>query len=285
MLGSVILNSLISSDQFDVFTFGRKSTQKVKSQNQYFTNESNAKLNQIPLVADFIIHCAANTDLNECENNIREAMKDNVQLVDSLNQFASVNTKLYYISTDSVFDGNTGNYLETDKTNPLNNYAKTKLKGEERARKKFKGKTTIIRTNIFGFNIPLRKSIVEWALNEWSNHKTISGYQNLYFNAIYTAQLAEVLVKLINDNCTYDCLNIASKNYVSKYDFLDKLRKEFGFPIELLVSTNFTAQNQNLIRPMNTTLNIELLSEIYDVPTVEFGLKQLKVDWNKQYDN
>ncbi len=39
--------------------------------------------------------------------------------------------KMIHISTDSVFDGQRGNYRETDQPNPINVYARTKLAGEQ----------------------------------------------------------------------------------------------------------------------------------------------------------
>ena len=51
-----------------------------------------------------------------------------------------------YISTDYVFDGKKGSYKETDLTNPLNNYGKTKLSGEKIIEDKT-SKWSIIRTS------------------------------------------------------------------------------------------------------------------------------------------
>ena len=286
MLGSATLNSLIEDSTFDIFTFGRKKTQKLQDENQYIFNNSDFILDKKPnFEVDYIIHCAANTNLNDCELNIRDAIKVNVQMVELLNQFATAHTQLYYISTDSVFDGFKGNYLETDNTNPLNNYAKTKLKGEFRAKNKFIGKSTIVRTNIFGFNFPLKNSLVEWALNEWKLNKKISGFTNLYFNAIYIGHLAEILKELIHKNSSLDFINIASSNFMSKYDFLNELRKEFSYCNELLMTSIYNIDNQTLKRPIDTTLNTELLASIITVPTVELGIKQLKEDWNLIYEN
>ena len=286
MLGSATLNSLIEDRTFDIFTFGRNKTQKLQAENQYNFNNSDFILDKKPNIeVDYIIHCAANTNLNNCEVDPRDAIKINVQMVESLNQFATVGTHLFYISTDSVFDGRKGNYVENDKTNPLNNYAKTKLKGESRARESFIGKSTIVRTNIFGFNFPLKNSLVEWALNEWKLNKKINGFTNVYFNAIYIGHLAQILKELIHKNASLDFINIASSNFMSKYDFLNELRKEFGYGNELLMTSIYNIDNQTLKRPIDTTLNTELLASIISVPTVELGIKQLKEDWNLIYEN
>lgn len=286
MLGSAILDSLIENHTFEIFTFGRRKTQKLQYENQFIFKNSDFNLDNKPNIeVDYIIHCAAITNLNSCELDPREAINVNVQMVESLNQFATLDTRLFYISTDSVFDGRKGNYKEYDKTNPLNNYSKTKLKGESRARKSFIGKLTIVRTNIFGFNIPLKNSLVEWALTEWKLNKKISGYTNVYFNAIYIGHLANILVELIYKNSNFDFINVASSNFRSKYDFLNELRSEFGYSEKLLMASVYNFENQTLKRPLDTTLNTELLATVMSIPTVELGIKNLKEDWNLIYEN
>jgi dTDP-4-dehydrorhamnose reductase len=286
MLGSAIFSSLIENRTFEIFTLGRKETQKLQDKNQYIFKNSDFILDKKPNIeVDYIIHCAANTNLNSCESDPRVAINVNVQMVELLNQFATLDTHLFYVSTDSVFDGRKGNYVENDKTNPLNNYAKTKLKGESRARESFIGKSTIVRTNIFGFNVPLKNSLVEWALNEWKLNKKISGYTNVYFNAIYIGHLANILKEFIHKNSNFDYINVASSNFTSKFDFLNELRKEFGYSEELLMDSTYNFESQTLKRPLDTTLNTELLASIMSVPTVELGIRKLKEDWNLIYEN
>lgn len=82
---------------------------------------------------DAIINCAAYTAVDKAESE--------PELADQINhlavkQFADIakaqNSFLIHISTDYVFDGtNHKPYVETDKTNPINTYGLTKLKGEQ----------------------------------------------------------------------------------------------------------------------------------------------------------
>lgn len=285
MLGSAFLDLLISQDDFDIYTYGRKKTSKVIDSQQYSINNLGTSGSENIVKVDFIIHCAANTDLNDCEKNVRQAISINVKFVESLNQFANVNTHLFYISTDSVFDGIEGNYDEHARTNPLNNYAKTKLKGEVRSKNKFIGSSTIVRTNIFGFSKPVKNSLVEWALKEWKMNHAINGFSNFYFNAIYISQLAEIVNELIVKNVKFEYLNVASSDFISKYDFLNLLREEFGYSSDLLKTLIYIQGNQTLKRPLDTTLNIELLSSVMNVPSIQSGIKQLKLDWDKSYEN
>jgi len=82
--------------------------------------------------AKVVINCAAFTDVEKAESQTGLAFKVNGQAVGNLAQIAhKKNIYVIYISTDFVFDGKKETpYLETDQTNPINAYGKSKLEGE-----------------------------------------------------------------------------------------------------------------------------------------------------------
>lgn len=80
---------------------------------------------------DLIVHCAAYTDLVKAETEKHLCYETNVIGTRNL---ASLRIPMLYISTEYVFDGEKGNYEETDFPNPKNFYAFTKLLGEYEAR-------------------------------------------------------------------------------------------------------------------------------------------------------
>ncbi len=83
--------------------------------------------------ADIVINCAAFTDVEKAESQSAQAFKVNAEAVGNLAQIANrKNIYIIHISTDFVFDGEKETaYLETDQTNPINVYGKSKLAGEE----------------------------------------------------------------------------------------------------------------------------------------------------------
>lgn len=98
---------------------------------------------------NLVIHTAAVTNVQHCEENKREAYETNVvgteNLVDACFRF---NPKCYFVhaSTACVFRGDLGNYTETDLEYPKNYYALTKLLSEYAV--KYSGlKHLIVRTN------------------------------------------------------------------------------------------------------------------------------------------
>jgi dTDP-4-dehydrorhamnose reductase len=84
---------------------------------------------------DAVIHTAAYTDVDGAEREPGQAMAVNAEGTERVARTAGrIGARLICLSTDYVFDGKKGTpYLETDETNPLNAYGRSKLEGERRA--------------------------------------------------------------------------------------------------------------------------------------------------------
>jgi dTDP-4-dehydrorhamnose reductase len=277
MLGSELAFYFNSYEDYEVFGLGRSKTNILSNERQYIFNLESFKSEQLEgNTFDIIIHTAALTDINLCESNKQLADRLNIDASVEIAKLAkSCNAKLFYISTDSVFNGTAGNYNETEIPSPLNYYAFTKYNGELKVMDFYEKKSLIVRTNIYGLNQPFRNTIVEWALKEWAKNKQINGFEDVYFNALYTGQLASILKNLIELNVEEKILNIGSSEFISKYDFLNKLRLKFGFENGLLKKSKSLEFISNIKRPLNTTLNLSKLEKILDIPTFEDGINKL----------
>lgn len=279
MLGKDIYSLFNSSNKFYVFGIDKIKNNQIPVENQFIGDLSDPEflLNTLNRISpDIIIHCAAIVNLQICETNKELANSIHIEATKILANFDPINTKLIYISTDSIFDGERGNYLETDKTNPLNYYAKSKLLGEEAA--KLNSNHLIVRTNIFGFNIPLKKSLAEWALENFNHKNKIFGFTDIIFNAIYTKFFASILYNLVKKDIN-GIINLASKNNLSKYSFLKYLESIY-LKEHNLIKPNLSSKIEfEIIRPKNTTLNVDKLLSISDVPTIEEGIEELVKDY------
>lgn len=82
---------------------------------------------------EVILHAAAMTDVDYCEEHQDEALANNVAATESVVEAANeIDAPVIFFSTDYVFDGKKeGEYEETDTPDPLSFYGKTKLMGEE----------------------------------------------------------------------------------------------------------------------------------------------------------
>lgn len=221
---------------------------------------------------DIIIHCAAIVNLKTCEENKKLADAVHIDVTKQLAKFNVGKTILIYISTDSVFDGEKGDYLETDIPNPLNYYAKSKLEGEKAAI--INPNSIVVRTNIFGFNNPLKNSLAEWAIKNLLAGNSINGFSDVIFNAIYTKQLAEIIFYLIKKDFK-GLINIGSKNKISKYKFLVEIAKNLGVNEDLVNNIESAKINTNVVRPLKTYLNTAKLEKLVDIPTIEEGVQRM----------
>lgn len=79
-----------------------------------------------------LIHTAAATQVDWCEGEKEACDAINVEAVAAMvKRCQAYGTHLTHISTDFVFDGSAGPYLETDEPNPVNYYGLSKLKAEK----------------------------------------------------------------------------------------------------------------------------------------------------------
>lgn len=231
---------------------------------------------------DVLVHCAAFVNLAYCKENPEKTKRLHIKAPELLSRKIK---KAYYISTDSVFDGQKGKYSETDETNPLNLYAETKHQGE-RAVMENAFEAFIIRCNIFGFHVPLGKSLFEWAYQELLQGKKIKGFSNVMFNPLYTGNLAEMLVQFHKLNPEPGKYHFGCEGSLSKYDFLVKVAATFGFNQDIIKPVELDPVSLGERRPLNTSLNTTKLERAgVNVPGIEECLKELQSDFNQVYEN
>ena len=283
MLGSFVVQRLLQTPGLDVYGAGKSDSNSCLDQGHYFKLdlldlEGLGKLLD-KLSPDIIVHCAAEVNLEICENDHVYADRIHRDVTTVLSSCDPLKTRMIYISTDSVFDGIKGNYNEQDEVLPLNYYALSKFHGEETVRKR-KENYVILRTNIYGFKKNNGNSLFEWIAKKLSAGESITGFDDLIFNPLYIGQLAKVIGDLIASDYS-GTLNAGCDEFVSKYQFAVDIADEFGWDSSLIAKGNSDMFPAKLTRPKNTTLNTNKLKEIVGyVPPLKQGIKQLHQDYN-----
>ena len=218
---------------------------------------------------DIVIHCAAQANVDLCEEHPLEAEKMNVLATKYLIKSIKANTKVIYISTDLVYDGIKGGFSENDTVNPLNFYGETKYKAELEALTR--KNSLIVRTNFFGWNIIEDKfSLGEWVIHELSRHNAIKGFTDCQFSSIYTFELARLLDLAIQKDLTgiYNCVSSTS---LSKYDFLCKIAEKTGLNKGLIKPISIDDFEFKAKRSKNLDLSVAKLAGALgiDIPSID----------------
>lgn len=225
----------------------------------------------------WVIHCAAATNVDWCERNPAEAHRTNAEAAGWLAAAAQrADAAFLYVSTDSVFAGDTGDYREEDPPAPVNVYARSKLAGE-RAVAGECDRHLIVRTNLFGWGLPTSRSLAEWILTTLEGGGEVPGFRDVVFNPLLVNDIAEILL-LLTENGTTGTLHLGSANYVSKYEFARQLAEVFGFPPERVRSTSADDVDFDAPRPRNTTLRTERAVAALGrpMPSVREGLERYR---------
>ena len=224
-----------------------------------------------------VIHCAAATDVDWCEGHPELAHRLNVCASAFLAELArEMNAKLIYVSTDSVFDGDKGNYSENDLPDPLNIYAKTKFMAEQEVLR-IHPSPLVVRVNIYGWNAQNKQSLAEWMLGQLSAGKQVPGFSDVYFSPMLANDLAEILLTML-DRGMSGLYHVAGSESISKYEFASRLATTFGFKPEHVLPIRAAEAKVRAPRPHNTSLSTWKVSKDLGsaMPNVESGLRKFK---------
>ena len=132
--------------------------------------------------------------------------------------------RLIHISTDCVFSGIKGNYVESDLTDALDNYGKTKALGEI-----IDGGLTI-RTSTIGHELGSHYGLLEWFLSQKS---VVNGYSKAIFSGVTTIELAKIIYKfLLFDDSLVGLYNLSSTP-IDKFELLNKINKVYGVELNI----------------------------------------------------
>jgi dTDP-4-dehydrorhamnose reductase len=100
---------------------------------------------------DWIVHCGALTWVDYCEEHPLESYEKTVRSTKNLVEKAKkIGAKMLYISSDYVFDGENGPYIESDELNPLSVYGRHKLEAETHVLEELPDSLSLRITNVYG---------------------------------------------------------------------------------------------------------------------------------------
>jgi dTDP-4-dehydrorhamnose reductase len=191
------------------------------------TKFDDLRLKILDLKPTVIINCIAFNDVDGAEEKPEIAFKLNAELVKELSSIANAcNSVLVHYSTNYVFDGEKGQYTETDIPNPQSVYAKSKYQGEQEiisAAKKY----YLIRTAVLfgekGESEVSKKSFVDLMLELSATRNELKVVTDEINSITYVFDLAWATKVLLSQQFAFGIYHFTNLGQASWYDFAKEI--------------------------------------------------------------
>jgi dTDP-4-dehydrorhamnose reductase len=232
------------------------------------------------LSPDLIIHCAALADIDKAEQHPALAEKINTQVPEAIARAAKAcGAQLIHISTDAVFDGQRGDYRETDAPNPISVYARTKLEGEQAVLAAYP-QAVAARVNFYGWSPTGQRSLAEFFYTHLRSEQTMNGFTDVFFSPLYVGHLAELLLT-IADRRLEGLYHVFCPQATSKYAFGVSIARLFELDESLINPSALQEIQAGTPRSLNLSMNTDKLQTALGtaLPSEAEGLQAFYADW------
>ena len=235
MLGNAMFRVL--SERADLAVYG---TARSNNARQYFSNNLSAKIivgtdvenNDLLVRAfaavrpDVVINCVGLVKQLADANDPLQAIPINSLLPHRLAGLCeATGARLVHISSDCVFSGAKGNYLEIDFPDAYDLYGRSKLLGEVDY-----PHTITLRTSIIGHELSGYLSLVNWFLSQQGR---VKGFTRAIFSGLPTVELATIVRDLVLPHRELHGLYHVSAKPINKFDLLKMLAHAYEKDIEI----------------------------------------------------
>ena len=227
---------------------------------------------------DVIINASAMSVVDYCEQHPEEAYALNVTAVKHLAEYSQSNScRLIHLSTDFVFDGTaTEAYTETDTTNPINYYGKTKQWSEEVIEQACTNYAIARIEVVYGkpFN-GQHWNIVHLVKTRLENGQCIRVVSDQFRSPTWVEDIARAIESLLSDKYQ-GIYHICGGETMSVADIAYRVAKHFGLDTSLIQPVTTDEMNEATPRPLFSPMNTEkALKEFgYQPSRLEEGFKE-----------
>ena len=276
-IGSKIIEQFQSSNIIFDYTF---LTNPIPSKIGYMLDITNRK-NTIELITklnpDIVIHTAALTNVDLCETNNVLANLINVQGTKNIVVGCmKIQSKIIFISTSHVFDGNSDQYFEEDLPNPTSYYGITKYESEK-----------IIQNSNLDFLILRTDQPYCW-IEKWQKINsvirliqtlkkgdTLKEIVDWYNNPTYVPNFVLALDSLLQKNYN-GIYHLTGSDFINRYEWSLKVSKIFNLKSELIIPINSKNLNLPVTRKKIKLNNEKIFQKTgHHMINVDDGLKKM----------
>ncbi len=205
-----------------------------------------------------VINTAAMTNVDQCETDKENCDLLNIKAVEYLIK-ACTKHKVYlvHLSTDFIFDGESGPYKEEDAAKPLSYYGQSKYEAEQLLLNSGI-EYSILRTIIvYGVAAKMsRSNIVLWAKSALEKGDTVKVVNDQFRMPTLAEDLAQACILAI-DKRAKGIYHVSGKDYMSVIEMVKRIAKFYNLDESLIVETDSTTLNQAAKRPPRTGFVID----------------------------
>ena len=228
---------------------------------------------------EVVVHAASMTDVDKCENNKALAWRVNVEGTRIVTErTAKTGAFMMYISTDYVFNGEKGQYTETDTPDPVNHYGTTKLKAENTV-KELIDDFCIARPCVIYGAIPAAGKInfALWLLNKLRNKAKANIVTDQWITPTLNTNLAAMTLEIAERRLS-GVYHVSGATRLSRYEYAEHVAKVFELDSNLIVPVKSTEMHWTAKRPRDSSLDTSKVRKtLRNKPlTINDALKQLK---------
>ncbi len=284
LLGQKIVNQCIKRKiEFIATSLGSNRNLHCPSKNYYSLDIRKAE-EVFNCISTFepthVIHTAAMTNVDQCELNPEDCQELNVQATKNLWEACKENNiHFQLLSTDFIFDGEKGNYSETDEPNPISIYAQSKVDAEKLLLNDENKNWSILRTIIVygqGENLS-RTNIICWAKDALGKNQPMNIIDDQFRAPTWADDLAWACIRVCELN-KKGIFHISGPETMSIYQIVCKVAEFYHLNKDLVQKTDSSTLNQPAKRPPKTGFNLtKAKTELgYNPKTLEETLALLK---------
>ncbi len=260
LLGQKLVQKLIDNPDYKVIATGIGKSRLAKSWEGKYTwdemdiTDENAIHSIFDKVKpDTVIHTAAMTQVDDCENDHENCIRLNVDAVRNLISASKKHkTHLIHLSTDFIFDGEAGPYSEEAEANPVNFYGESKLQAEKLL---FESEIdySIARTVlVYGIALDMsRSNIILWVKDSLEKRKKIQVVNDQWRTPTLAEDLADGCI-LIMEKKKLGIYNISGKDFLTPYQMACLTADYFQLDKSLITEVDSTIFTQPAKRPPRT---------------------------------
>ena len=233
-------------------------------------------LASLPLDAVYCVGGA--TDVERCESDVDWAMETNCYGPAALAAAAS-HLPFVYFSTEYVFDGVQGPYTETDPTNPLSVYGRSKFEGEQRILDAHPNPLVLRTTVVYGPDRQ-RKSFLYTLKRLLTSGQTMRVPVDQISTPTYNEDLASATVELVRLGAS-GIFHVCGPDVLSRYDFALQAVQILDLDASLIKGVTTAELNQKAPRPLNAGLLTEKLRKILHHTHIRTNAQAIEA-WRRQ---